>query len=164
MGTMRGDDQDRDPADRLDALWDATRPAEPSAEAWDRVWASVSDGLDRLQGPSAPASAPPRREGVIVHRPSPSPSRGRRVLVATSLIGLAQAAAILLAVGLSWGGPEPRPSLRIEEGQLVLIRADADKVEAIDLTGRLGAGGVDAWYLAYNLFEGTTGPGVVMSE
>jgi hypothetical protein len=160
MGTMRGDDRNRDPADRLDALWDATRPAEPSAEAWDRVWASVSDGLDRLEGPSAP----PRREGVIVHRPAPSPSRGRRALIAASLIGLAQAAAILLAVGLSWGGPEPRPSLRIEEGQLVLIRGDAERVEAIDLTGRLGAGGVDAWYLAYNLFEGTTGPVVVMSE
>jgi hypothetical protein len=160
MGTMRGDDRNRDPAERLEALWDATRPAEPSSAAWDRVWASVSDGLDRLQGAEAPA----RRAGVFVHRPSPPPARGRRVLVAAALIGLAQAAAILLAVGLSWGGPERRPSLRIEEGQLVLIRADADKVEAIDLTGRLGADGVDAWYVAYNHFEGAPAPVVAMSE
>lgn len=153
---MRRDDPNREPADRLSALWDATRPAEPSSEAWERVWASVSDGLDRLQEPSESTAA------VIPAGKVP----GRRALVAASLIGLAQAAAILLAVGLSWGEAERPPSVRIEEGQLVLIRAGggADAVEAVDLTGRLGAGGVDAWYVAYNVFEGTTRPVVAMSE
>jgi len=156
---MRGDARHCDPADRLDALWDATRPVGPSAEAWERVWTSVSDGLDRRQGPEAPA----RSAEVVVHQPSPT-GRGRRALVAASLIGLAQAAAILLAVGAGWGEAERRPSLRIEEGQLVLIRTDAEKVEAIDLSGRLGVGGVDAWYVAYNNFEGSTQPVVAMSE
>ncbi len=58
-----------------------------------------------------------------------------------------------------------RSNVRIEEGQFVLIRSNADTVQAIDLSAQLGAGGVDAWYLAYNLLESMTiSPVVAMSE
>jgi len=30
----------------LDQLWDATRPSEPSAEAWDTVWANMTRALE----------------------------------------------------------------------------------------------------------------------
>ena len=160
---MSGEKVTRDPAARLDALWQATRPVEPSAPTWDRVWASVSADLDR-------------REGVIV--PGPSSRFGRRplaVAAAAAAVVLAQAAAILLAFSLSWpttdGGAETAATaqvataeVRIEEGKLVLIRSNADAVQAIDLSAHLGAGGIDAWYLAYNLLEAMTNPVVVMSE
>lgn len=168
---MRGDVEIRDPADRLDALWEATRPVEPSAQAWDRVWASVADDLDRL-----PAStAPTWREGVIVHPPSPILARRPLAVgAAAAAVVLAQAAAILLAVGLSWYGADREPAassppqvatgeVRIEEGQFVLIRSNADTVQAIDLSAQLGTGGVDAWYLVYNLLESMTNP-LAMSE
>lgn len=172
MGTMRGEAENRDPAAGLEALWEATRPVQPSAQDWDRVWASVSADLERLPSPTVSA----RSEGAIAYRPS---SRlGRRplaVAAAAVTIMLAQAAAILLAFGLSWptteGGAEtPAPSqvatstVRIEEGKLVLIRSNAGAVQAIDLTAHLGVGGVDAWYLAYNLLESMMKPVVVMSE
>lgn len=158
---MRGDDEIRDPAARLDALWEATRPAEPSAQAWDRVWVSVADDLDRLSAPTAPA----RREGVIVHRPSPVFSRRPLAVgAAAATVVLAQAAAILLAFGLSWLGTDrttetpgqpqvATAEVRIEGGQLVLIRSNADAVQAIDLSAQLGAGGVDSWYVFYNGME-----------
>jgi len=163
MGTMRGSDENRDAAAQLDALWDATRPVEPTTRDWDRVWASVSADLAR-------------REDVIV-RP-PTSVFGRRPLAtaaAASVVVLAQAAAILLAFSLSWPatdrGPEtPAPvqvataEVRIEEGQFILIRSNADAVQAIDLSTHLGAGGVDAWYVAYNLLEAMTNPVVAMSE
>ncbi len=53
---MRGDEEIRDPAARLDALWEATRPVEPSAQAWDQVWTSVADDLDRLSATASDSS------------------------------------------------------------------------------------------------------------
>jgi hypothetical protein len=168
MGTMRGDEVIRDPAARLDALWEATRPVEPSAQAWDRVWASVADDLDRLPEPTACPAAATLRAGLFVHRPS-------LVLQRRPLLTAAAAATILLAFGLSWLGADraaetPRQpqvataEVRIEEGQLVLIRSNADEVQAIDLSARLGVDGVDAWYLVYNLLESMTNPVVAWSE
>lgn len=101
-------------AEGLDRLWEATRPAEPSPAAWDAVWAKIAGSL---ADPSArPGVIPgveraPSRNGeaarVLVH-PGPRPvGRGLR-LAAIALVGLAQAAAILLALGLAWQS-EPRP-------------------------------------------------------
>ncbi|APW61450.1 hypothetical protein [Paludisphaera borealis] len=172
---MRGDVEIRDPADRLDALWEATRPVEPSAQAWDRVWASVADDLDRLPASTAQVVAATGREGLFVHPPSPILARRPLAVgAAAAAVVLAQAAAILLAVGLSWYGADREPAapsqpqvatgeVRIEEGQFVLIRSNADTVQAIDLSAQLGTGGVDAWYLVYNLLESMTNP-LAMSE
>ena len=163
MGTMRGDEETRDAAARLDALWDATRPVEPTEQAWDRVWASVAADLDRP-------------EGMIIAGPRSGFGRRPLAVAATAAaVLLAQAAAVLLAFGLSWPGadggtetagmnPVAVAEVRIEEGQLVLIRSNVDAVQAIDLTAHLGAGGVDAWYVAYNLLESMTNPVVAMSE
>jgi hypothetical protein len=63
---------------QFDQLWDATRPAEPSAAAWQTVWANVT----RMAEPATvPFSAP--------HRPW-----RRRVMVG---MALAQAAVFLIA-------------------------------------------------------------------
>src|SRR4051794_34802336 len=73
-------------AARLDRLWEATRPPEPAAGNWEMTWAGVSRGLDRA---STPDFAP-------LH-PTPSRPWRRSALVA---FGLAQAAAVLIAVGV----------------------------------------------------------------
>ena len=112
-------------AERLDRLWEATRPAEPSAEAWDSVWSGISAALDRPSatpgaGAGAGAGVSPRPQPVLVpaigemdgvrahprHRPRAATRRWG--LGAVALIGLAQAAAILVAFGLAWQ-PSPRP-------------------------------------------------------
>jgi hypothetical protein len=156
---MRGSEENRDAAAQLDALWDATRPVEPTTQDWDRVWTSVSGDLDRSQDVIAPRSA-----SVFGRRPL-------AVAAAATTIALAQAAAILLAFSLSWPTTETSaPSqvatakVRIEEGRFMLIRSNADAVQAIDLTAHLGSGGIDAWYVAYNLLEAMTNPVVAMSE
>ncbi len=133
-----------EPMNDLDRLWEATRPAPPSAEAWDRVWAGIVERID---------------EPV----PMVAPSRGR--WAAVGLVLLAQAAAVLLAVGVGRHAPAPPPPIHVEEGRLVLIRGAADAVEVADLTPRLGSAGVDAWYLVHNYFESAAaGPFVAMAE
>jgi hypothetical protein len=96
----------------LDQLWDATRPGEPSPEAWDSVWANITQSLqsataERESSATAPSSlrlgASPK---VITHSASapmqPSNHPRARWFTAIVLIGLAQAAAILVALGLGW--------------------------------------------------------------
>jgi hypothetical protein len=118
----------------LDRLWDATRPAEPSPEAWDAVWANIAQALPgavvvHRAGEDSPApDFSPSRNGsgpkLLMHpapAPAPAPAgsrpRGRSWrLTAVVLVGLAQAAAILVALGLAWqpfghrnGPPEAGP-------------------------------------------------------
>lgn len=129
----------------LDRLWEATRPPSPSAEAWDRAWASVADRIDE-PAPKTLAM-PPRRRWAVA-----------------ALVLLAQAAAVLIAVRVAREAPTPEAPVRIEEGQLVLIRGDADAVQVADLAPRLGSAGVDAWYLVHNHFESSAVPFVAMAE
>jgi hypothetical protein len=110
-------------ADRLDQLWEATRPPEPSPEAWDSVWANIAGAL--------PCPAKAHREDAVASGPRPSLNGGgvkvliptapqlapstpgagprRRTrpwrLAAVALVGLAQAAAILVALGLALQAP-----------------------------------------------------------
>ena len=59
------------------------------------------------------------------------------------MVGLAQAAALLLAIGLSWQAPITVPdalpalaeaNVDVGEGQKVLIRSEGSKVDVVDLT------------------------------
>ncbi|HZW30982.1 MAG TPA: hypothetical protein VFF52_09765 [Isosphaeraceae bacterium] len=95
-------------AAQLEALWEATRPPEPAPEVWDSVWASLSR---QLEDPAAveslaPATAWSSRNGrssqVLAHPAPGHPAAPRRTwrLAAITVLGLAQAAAILIALGL----------------------------------------------------------------
>jgi hypothetical protein len=115
-------------AEQLDRLWEATRPAELSPEVWDAVWAQIAPSLPcpaTARHEDAPmAGATPSRNGSgprIFAHPAPAPasapapvgtrSRGRpwRLVSAVALVGLAQAAAILVALGLAWQSHPLRP-------------------------------------------------------
>ena len=89
-------------ADRLDRVWAATRPPEPSPAMLDTLWAHASAELDRIEAT--------RTIPVIPF--DPTRAHRRRRFIAS--VAVAQAAAILLAVGLAWNyrtGHPGRPAL-----------------------------------------------------
>jgi hypothetical protein len=114
----------------LHALWEATRPPEPSPEVWDSVWANISRQLEDPAAVAArtPATAWPSRNSrsskVLAHPAPWHPAAPRRTwrLAAITVLGLAQAAAILIALGLVELAPihdfmdvVPRPPLAQDE-------------------------------------------------
>ena len=145
--------------DRLERLWQATRPATPSAAVWDDVWASVVGELDRDE--------PKPLTLAIPSEPAP-----RRRWAAVALVLLSQAAAAAIAVGLALHGRGPAPDVRevsqrvtavvhVEEGRLVLIRPDVDVVQVAEFPADAG---IDPWYLLLNRLEYLAAPAVAMSE
>jgi hypothetical protein len=184
-----------DRAARFDRLWEATRPAEPSGEMWDAVWAHVAHAVDE---------STPAEEKAYTLQPwslngsaaktekSPAPkgrSSGFRVgrLMAIGSLGIAQAAAIVLAVWLSWQpaakSPDPHvadtkvvPSfvttdsngtvstdgvVEIEEGQQIVIRIEGAAARVLDRTPAGVSYNVDDWYLVFNRMEAIASPPVV---
>ncbi len=76
-------------ADRLDRVWAATRPADPSPDSLDALWARASAALDapaplRLVGPDA------------VRARSRARNRGRGWAIGVLALGMAQAAALMV--------------------------------------------------------------------
>ena len=155
-------------AAKLDQLWDATRPAEPSPEAWDRVWSSVSARLDVADAPVSGIEGKPLRVSAF--------SRPWRGLAVVGVIGLAQAAAILLAMSVSWSGPAPKVPLAspgpevlaesvvdVPEGQVVYIRSTGADLKIIDVTDLEAANGEDPWFVFFNRVESASTM-VAMSE
>jgi hypothetical protein len=180
----------------LDQLWDATRPSEPSPEAWDTVWANITRALESHAATRELSSAAPKalRNGFapklftlstpIPALTHPTNQRRPRRFLAIALIGLAQAAAILIAVGLAWhpqrpapihqnqriahntdltplhqpsavrGGREVRIELEFDEGQVMKICLDGTSARVQDLTPP---------EMAYRISSGTFGdPMLVM--
>jgi hypothetical protein len=190
----------------LDRLWDATRPAEPSPEAWDTVWANIAQALPgavavHQAGEDSPApDFSPSRNGsgpkLLVHpapvpEPAPAGSRPRSRswrLAAVALVGLAQAAAILVALGLAWqplgrpnGPPEAGPpidtiapgapspirvaspvkvDLDIQAGHLIVIRAEKTTVHMLDATPQEMNTSSDPGMVILNVIESASTPQV----
>jgi hypothetical protein len=168
-------------ADQLDRLWEATRPGEPSLEAWDAVWSHVAASLDSSTAEGIKAFSLPMASSngsstevetpVVLTRSS---SRARRWnWAAISLIGVAQAAAILLAVASTWNHSN---TVEIEEGRVVVIRFDDSMAEVVDLTPQaapfrlekslrnLESPLVDDWLLMLNEVESMPNSIVAMKE
>ena len=108
------------------------------------TWAGVSRALDRA---STPDFAPLRPGGS---RP------WRRTTLVT--FGLAQAAAILIAVGVfsPHDGPRARAELvevDIPYGRPVLIRCDLPRAVVVELPDDENLGGVDSNYAMFNDIE-----------
>jgi hypothetical protein len=173
-----------DRATRFERLWEATRPAEPTGEMWDTVWTQVSRAVDEstpveqkaftLRTSSRNGSAAKTEKSPVLTGRS-SRLRTRRLMAIGSL-GIAQAAAIVLAVWLSWQpaakSPDPQvadtkvvPSfvttdsngtvstdgvVEIEEGQQIVIRIEGPAVRVVDLTPKGISYGVNDWNLALN--------------
>ncbi len=94
-------------AEQLDRLWDATRPVEPSPAAWNAVWSNITESLADRENCPAPTAIP-------ITTPAQRPRPGRWI-AAVALVGLAQAAAVLVALGLAWRAPSDAPESRLAE-------------------------------------------------
>jgi hypothetical protein len=174
-------------AEQFERLWELTRPAEPSPEVWDSVWVRVLTSLDstnrsRLNGVS---------NQVYQGQSGPSPKVDstaephghllpKRLWIGIGLVGLAQAAAVLLAVTLTWRSSATSSpsqsrtvtapdlasatiSLEIEEGHLVVIHWDGALGKIEDRTPQV-SDGVDDWLLGLNAVEGLADFSVALKE
>jgi hypothetical protein len=187
---------------QFDRVWNATRPTEPSPQLWHAVWARIASSLDM--------STPVESEANAVHRPTlhgslrqvetplglprVSPGSRARNWTVIGLLGLAQAAAVLLAVGLTWRsstksersqidianhaadlspqssdmaketGLRSVPIVEIEAGQVVLIRVEDSAANVVDLTPDGISYSVDDWYLVFNAVEAIANPVIAMKE
>jgi len=103
----------------LDRLWKATQPQEPAPATWDALWAGLATSLDALvpKELASPALFGSRNGSPTEPRPKLIPERSARSRLRTSavigLIGLAQAAAVVIAVGLTWNGSDPSRPVQI---------------------------------------------------
>jgi hypothetical protein len=186
-------------AARLDRLWQVTQPAEPTSDVWDSVWAHVVSSLHAQTANDIVSSAPatlrngsaigsmPQFEAKLRQRPF-SRSLSLRRWATIGVIGLAQAAAVLLVVSMSSRFFRPSPprspennvvaslaSVDIEEGQVVMIVADSKLPAVVDLTPKATTDGVDHvdwygdekyfdWFLVYHEVESLAKPTVAMKE
>jgi hypothetical protein len=103
----------------LDRVWEATRPPEPTDQAWDALWGRVTSALEVPVAQGVESSVPfaPSQNGSPAKFPmqsagprQPGSQIRPRNWALIGLIGLAQAAAIVLAVGLAWHGFSPSHS------------------------------------------------------
>ena len=163
-------------AAELDRLWQATVPAEPALHVWDSLWANVASSLasstpEEFASPALFVSrngsthrSVPEPEPELIQRTPPS-SFGSRLWKAIGVVGLAQAAAVLLVTGLTWRflvpthspehdgiasaassrtGPPTTdfvrvslPNVEIEEGHVVVILADPQNLAVVDRTPKV---------------------------
>jgi hypothetical protein len=164
---------------------------------WDNLWAQVASSLDAqaASGAISPAvtssrnglaSGEPSRFVAKLNEPRITrPFRSRR-WSATAVVGLAQAAAVLLVVAVSWRSFAPSrppqnaviaslPSVDIEEGHIVMIVADPNVLSVVDLTPKAMTAGVDRvdwygeekyfdWFQVYHEVESLAKPTVAMKE
>jgi hypothetical protein len=183
-------------------LWNATRPIEPSPQVWDTVWAYIASSLDSSTPTKfeAIASHMAIANGSLDHAEKPlgltpaSPRSRPWNWAAIGLIGLSQAAAVLLAVGWAWHGlrnsQEPQvavatrssafspdssraanktglqsvPVVEIETGQQVVIRIEDSAAKVVDLSPDGMSFSVDDWYLVFNAVEAIANPALAMKE
>jgi hypothetical protein len=120
---------------RMLRAWHASRSVEPSVEAWNAVWTRISAGLDAAQRPR------------VLTMPE-QPAAARRFRPGLVTLGLAQAAAILVAVVLLPGRHphEGRPSeslaleipvvgnqVEFDSGEVAMLRDEAGRwVKVVD--------------------------------
>ncbi len=167
-------------AGQLDRIWELTRPTEPSPEAWDAVWAQIASSLDsstvtQVETFSLPMASVNGRASSLLKPVEPKlavreRSRNWRAL---GVIGIAQAAAILLVISLTWhrspepirpvvadvkapstaitatgsargvGGFSSVPVVEIDEGRLVVIFTEGSAAKVVDLTPQAAASRLD---------------------
>ncbi len=103
-----------DQTERFDRLWDATRPAEPSAAAFDQIWSNVTQAAES------------QADRTILRLPA-----GRRWARSLTLALLAQAAALLVAGLILWSRSAEPPEGRLAQGPnapTALVSSGSDEV------------------------------------
>jgi hypothetical protein len=162
-------------AAQLDRLWEATRPLEPAPEVWDALWAGLSQSLGPAPAtevestmtltPLASRNGSPSK--VKDEPPAMQPRRSSQSrpwsFPAIGSFGSGLAAAMLLAVGLAWGVWVNEP-VEIEEGHMVVIRANWPVPTVVDTMPEETPYGVDPLYVMLNEVESMADLTVAMTE
>jgi hypothetical protein len=161
-----------DRASKLDRLWGMTRPVDPGAEAWASAWTSVNAALDSA-GSRTTLRPLQARQTVQISGASDTsaPRAGRfwRGLAAVGTIALAQAAAVLLAIGFAWNwpgkpnvstgelaqarAPETDSEIDVEDGQVPYIRSEGQSLAVLDVAAPELPNGEDPWYVFFGRIE-----------
>jgi hypothetical protein len=183
---------------QFNRLWELTRPDEVLHDTWDIVWARITASLasskrTTLTTVGSPVASPSGSGGAVAMPlvGERSTFRSRRWMAAAiGLIGLGQAAAILLAVlltghpsgnspsipgagnrDLSLGSRSPTGSqsdvaarIEIDEGQRVVIRVEGPSAKVVELTPDGASWSVDGWYEMFNYVEGMPNSVVAMQD
>ena len=97
-------------AEQLDRLWLATRPPEPTPQAWEAVWGRIVESLDSstpIDFEHSPATIVLRagstpEDARTTSQPFHSSRRRLWSFATIATFGLAQAAAVLLVVAVAW--------------------------------------------------------------
>jgi len=166
-----------DRAAKFDRLWEVTRPADPGSDAWGSVWTSVNAALDSAGAMKARRPWLGRASGQVFDDPANRRSREGRFwwgLAVVGTIALAQAAAILLAIGFAWHPPEGPsgvpdvnpgaglvqgtvPNLEavvdVEDGQVPYISSDGPTITVRDVAAPELPNGEDPWYVFFGRIE-----------
>lgn len=132
-----------DRAARFDRLWEATRPSEPTGEMWDTVWNQVACAVDKSNPIEQKAFALHRSSlnGAAAKTEESAARTGRRSgfrarrLMAIGSLGLAQAAAIFLAVYLSWHPSAKSPRTQVGETGLAHSFVTTDSNATVSTNG-----------------------------
>ena len=133
------------PQDHLTRIWDATTPVEPTPSRWNSLWAEVSEHLDARDTAAA----------EVIH-----PMPARRRVMAVRLFIMAQAAAILAALGF-WASYTPAPivlaqapsTAEFDAGEIGIIRDDGQGLRVVKLAFDDRSNSLDGTYAMYNEFE-----------
>lgn len=129
---------------RLTRAWEATRPPVLSDQAWDQIWAKVSEGRET----AAPLALVGQADSAPASRKISRPGRWTLAFV------LAQAAALLIAsvVLLGRGQAAPLRQVEIEQEQIVIIPLDG-KRQLRDVALNDDPNGLTPDYAMLNYFE-----------
>jgi hypothetical protein len=150
-----------DRAGRLDRLWEATRPSEPTTDVWDSLWSQLTHSLERTTSqkvvssrdfPNGSTSASVLDFAVKPAERSPTRSFRSRLQAGIGVVGLSRVAAAFLIAGLTWWFVLPAkkslPSVDIEAGHpMVVIIADPQSPSVVDHTPKGMTASADREYV-----------------
>ena len=116
-------------ASKLDRVWEATRPAEPSPATLDALWSRASIELDRIEAARRSGASSRANQAISIRR-------RRRVFVG---LALAQAAVILIGVGITLArrGVEPIKSTEVARSTAPTV-GDQSVIEDADPSSTRG--------------------------
>jgi anti-sigma factor RsiW len=140
-------------AQGLDRLWKATQPPEPTPQTWDALWADLTGSLDASVPETLVSLALSGSRNGSPNTPLPKamPERSSRShlrnLAVIGLIGLAQAAAVFLAVGLTLNGSDPSQMAKGTNPAVVSLTGQPENVAAKPSLAVLGTVEVEAGQL-----------------
>jgi hypothetical protein len=151
-------------SDRLDRLWEATRPADPTAVEIDRMWAAVGRALESPAGVAAAPVVLPMRRVLAWLVPAAA-------IAAAALLAFAPGLRRPEVAPIDGGGAVAAPALAgvavpgfdIEPGEIQVIHADDATCEAHPMMTLSDTDTIPPTHAIYNFMEDQSYPQLELS-